>query len=250
MVGLLCITIMSAGCEKPESGATSSSAASPDVPSVASAIEGFPVPATAILSSGPTEATSSFTGFQSTTANYSAPDMTSTELGSWYAASSIYQTSFGDWKWCESFQDGGTWDMWWRLAGSNTSLGISASGPSGAKGVAFIVTKETGDSAPCRGSTSPTTRGSATTGSPATTAAKPKIMPDVVGLNLQQAQDLIQSSGNVFSSSSYDCTGAGRSQIVDSNWIVVRQSPSPGSSIESTKPNLGAVKKGEPLSCQ
>ena len=74
-------------------------------------------------------------------------------------------------------------------------------------------------------------------------------MPDVVGLNLQQAQDLIQSSGKVFYSSSYDCTGEGRNQVIDSNWVVVRQSPAPGASIASITPNLGVVKKGEPLIC-
>ena len=52
-------------------------------------------------------------------------------------------------------------------------------------------------------------------------------MPDVVGMNLQDAQDLIQESG-VFFSRSEDATGAGRLQVIDSNWTVVAQTPAPG----------------------
>ena len=81
------------------------------------------------------------------------------------------------------------------------------------------------------------------------TASRGKVMPDVIGMNLQQAQDLIQSSGGVFFSSSYDCTGAGRRQLFDSNWIVVRQTPAPGSSIDGVTPNLGVVKSGEAIPC-
>lgn len=52
-------------------------------------------------------------------------------------------------------------------------------------------------------------------------------MPDVIGMNLQDAQDLIQESG-VFFSRSEDATGAGRLQVIDSNWTVVAQTPAPG----------------------
>ncbi len=82
-----------------------------------------------------------------------------------------------------------------------------------------------------------------------TPAAAPAIMPNVVCMNLQDAQDTIQSSG-VFFSRSADATGAGRRQLVDSNWIVVDQTPSAGSpfggEIEAV---LSAVKIGEPNPC-
>lgn len=52
-------------------------------------------------------------------------------------------------------------------------------------------------------------------------------MPNVVGMNLQVAQDKIQTLG-IFYSRSEDATGAGRAQMLDMNWIVVRQSPQPG----------------------
>ena len=47
-------------------------------------------------------------------------------------------------------------------------------------------------------------------------------MPDVICMNLQDAQDEIQDHG-VFLSGSVDATGQGRNQIIDSNWVVVDQ---------------------------
>ncbi|MCU1367804.1 MAG: hypothetical protein JWN39_3443 [Ilumatobacteraceae bacterium] len=74
-------------------------------------------------------------------------------------------------------------------------------------------------------------------------------MPDVVCMNLQDAQDLIQSVTGVFYSRSFDATGASRMQIVDSNWVVVSQDPAPGTSIGEGDANLGAVKYGETADC-
>ncbi len=73
-------------------------------------------------------------------------------------------------------------------------------------------------------------------------------MPNVVCMNLQDAQDLIQTTG-VFFSSSYDATGEGRSQFIDSNWVVVSQTPAPGTPIGEGDANLGAVKYGETSQC-
>ena len=75
------------------------------------------------------------------------------------------------------------------------------------------------------------------------------LMPSVVGMNLQAAQDLIQSKAGVFYSRSFDCTGQGRNQVIDSNWVVVTQTPSPGSAISEGTANLGVVKTGESRSC-
>ena len=69
-------------------------------------------------------------------------------------------------------------------------------------------------------------------------------MPDVLCMDLQDAQDTIQASG-VFYSRSEDATGQDRSQIVDSNWVVVAQSPKPGAAITEGDPLLSVVKDGE-----
>jgi len=73
-------------------------------------------------------------------------------------------------------------------------------------------------------------------------------MPIVVCMNLQDAQDTIQEAG-VFFSGSFDATGQDRSQLIDSNWVVVSQDPAPGSPIGEGDARLGAVKYGEPGSC-
>ncbi|GAB3297315.1 hypothetical protein GCM10027298_08310 [Epidermidibacterium keratini] len=89
-----------------------------------------------------------------------------------------------------------------------------------------------------------------TTAPPPTTAAPAQswVMPDLIGANLQVAQDTIQELTNfqVVYSSSYDATGAGRMQVLDSNWVVCSQTPLPGTTFDSTTPiDFGAVKIGE-----
>jgi len=73
-------------------------------------------------------------------------------------------------------------------------------------------------------------------------------MPDVVCMNLQDAQDLIQTTG-VFFSRSEDATGQGRLQVIDSNWQVVEQTPAPGSPIGEGDAVLSVVKYGESSPC-
>lgn len=73
-------------------------------------------------------------------------------------------------------------------------------------------------------------------------------MPNVVCMSLQVAQDTIQAAG-VYFSRSEDATGAARFQVLDSNWIVVGQTPEPGTLIEETEAVLSAVKVGEPSPC-
>ncbi|MGC4935940.1 PASTA domain-containing protein [Gordonia sp. DT30] len=67
-------------------------------------------------------------------------------------------------------------------------------------------------------------------------------------MNLQAAQNAIQRAG-VFYSRSEDATGAGRSQILDRNWIVVAQTPPAGSPVTEGQALLSAVKIGEPNPC-
>ncbi len=74
------------------------------------------------------------------------------------------------------------------------------------------------------------------------------LMPDVVCMDLQDAQDLIQESG-VFYSRSVDATGEGRRQIRDSNWVVVGQEPAAGAAIGEGEAELSVVKDDEPSGC-
>ena len=72
-------------------------------------------------------------------------------------------------------------------------------------------------------------------------------MPNVVGQDLQTAQDTLQSvSGNpLYISSSHDLKGS-RSQVIDSNWEVCTQSiPSGATFSETTSVDFGVVKIGE-----
>ncbi|WP_286174665.1 hypothetical protein [Mycobacterium sp. DL99] len=57
-------------------------------------------------------------------------------------------------------------------------------------------------------------------GSPTAAAAPSWTMPNLIGMDLQGAQDAIQSltRGEVWFSSSTDLTGKGRAQISDRNW--------------------------------
>ncbi|WP_250323891.1 PASTA domain-containing protein [Williamsia sp. CHRR-6] len=67
-------------------------------------------------------------------------------------------------------------------------------------------------------------------------------------MNLQSAQDLIQENG-VFFSRSVDATGQGRRQLMDRNWIVVAQTPAPGSPVGEGEAVLSVVKIGESSPC-
>ena len=90
-------------------------------------------------------------------------------------------------------------------------------------------------------------RAPATSGEPSPTSAAapiPALMPNVMCTDLQEAQNLIQETGPFYSRSE-DATGRGRSQIIDSNWVVVSQAPQPGASIGEGDATLSVVKDGE-----
>ena len=73
-------------------------------------------------------------------------------------------------------------------------------------------------------------------------------MPNLVGTDLQGAQDTIQSvtHGKVWFSSSTDLTGQGRAQIVDRNWVVCSSTPSPGAAFTATTTiDFGVVRDTE-----
>lgn len=86
------------------------------------------------------------------------------------------------------------------------------------------------------------------TAPPATDISTRVPMPAVVCMNLQAAQDLIQTAG-VFYSRSEDATGQGRKQVVDRNWVVVAQTPAAGALIDEGDAVLSVVKVGEPTDC-
>ncbi|MFT3901323.1 MAG: PASTA domain-containing protein [Gordonia sp. (in: high G+C Gram-positive bacteria)] len=75
------------------------------------------------------------------------------------------------------------------------------------------------------------------------------VMPNVVGMGLQAAQDEMQRiTGNPgYFTSSTDATGAGRQQVMDRNWKVCTQSVPPGTQVRVMGPTIsfGAVKLSE-----
>ena len=78
--------------------------------------------------------------------------------------------------------------------------------------------------------------------------ADPWTMPDLVGTDLQGAQDAIQSvsNGEVFFSTSTDLTGQGRAQMSDRNWTVCSSTPPAGTAFTTTTEiDFGVVKDSE-----
>jgi hypothetical protein len=74
------------------------------------------------------------------------------------------------------------------------------------------------------------------------------LMPDVICMDLQYAQDTIQDAG-VWYSRSVDATGQGRMQVMDRNWTVVGQEPAAGTPIGEGEAVLSVVKDNEPSAC-
>ena len=74
------------------------------------------------------------------------------------------------------------------------------------------------------------------------------IMPDVVGMDLQTAEDTIQvRDRSLRFSDSRDASGQDRMQLVDRNWTVVRQSPAVGTVLHADDvPMLDAASEPGP----
>ncbi len=73
-------------------------------------------------------------------------------------------------------------------------------------------------------------------------------MPDLVGANLQDAQNAIQTltGFGIAVTTSTDATGAGRSQLLDRNWTVCAQNVAPGTTITAdTDIDFAAVQLDE-----
>jgi PASTA domain len=68
-------------------------------------------------------------------------------------------------------------------------------------------------------------------------------VPNVVGMDLQSAQDTLQANG-FYNLGSHDVTGEASFQILDRNWEVVDQTPSAGTMTDmSVRVELGVVRK-------
>ena len=70
-------------------------------------------------------------------------------------------------------------------------------------------------------------------------------MPNLVGMNLQDAQDAIQqlTNNDVFYTGSTDLTGQARNQLIDRNWQVCASTPAPGESFNrDTAIDFGVVR--------
>ena len=72
--------------------------------------------------------------------------------------------------------------------------------------------------------------------SPPAAAESSWTMPNLIGMDLQGAQDAIQSvsGGQVWFSGSTDLTGQGRAQLSDRNWQVCSSTPPPGATFTAT----------------
>jgi hypothetical protein len=93
---------------------------------------------------------------------------------------------------------------------------------------------------------SPSTTSVETPAEPSTSSA-PEVftMPDLVGENLQLAQDKLQALDS-YLVDQQDAAGLNRVQVVDSNWKVCSQKPAPGAKVPvDTMVVLAAVKLSE-----
>lgn len=73
-------------------------------------------------------------------------------------------------------------------------------------------------------------------------------MPDLVGTDLQKAQDQIQALTGiaVFYTSSHDLSGQNRNQVLDANWKVCSQNVAPGTPIaDNAEIDFGVMKLAE-----
>ncbi len=79
--------------------------------------------------------------------------------------------------------------------------------------------------------------------------SQPGRLPKLTCFDLQEAQDTLESAGFI-NVSSEDASGMDRAQIIDRNWTVVGQRPSPGPTVaKSTQIVLRVLKDDEPTHC-
>lgn len=93
------------------------------------------------------------------------------------------------------------------------------------------------------GTTSPSTSATASPRASTSEPAKLVKVPDVSGMNHQDAQDAMQKAG-LYNLREVDGTGQGRMLVLDRNWIQTGQDPAPGTEVPADAViTLTAVKK-------
>lgn len=131
------------------------------------------------------------------------------------------------------------------------ALGASACGsstPTPQKPVAVtattVVTETTTVTAlpPSIPTSSATAAAQSETGKASDKPAAELVVPDGVGLNYQQAQDLWRGAGLVVTPA-HDATGANRLPVIDRNWVVLSQDPKPGTRVPADSMITATVKK-------
>jgi beta-lactam-binding protein with PASTA domain len=75
--------------------------------------------------------------------------------------------------------------------------------------------------------------------------AERRVMPDVGCMDLQLAQDKVQAAG-FYRVASRDASGQRRRQVDDRNWVVVSQTPAPGTRTRSPRIVLQVLAYGDP----
>ena len=96
------------------------------------------------------------------------------------------------------------------------------------------------------GTQPPGTTTSTSVTAPATTAAKLVKVPDVAGMNHQDAQNAMQAAG-LYNLREVDGTGQGRALVLDRNWVQTAQDPAAGTEVpRDTVVTLTAIKYTDP----
>jgi PASTA domain-containing protein len=126
-----------------------------------------------------------------------------------------------------------------------------AAGATGAKKVKLIVDRVCSErqsgvvgttSSSTTGTTALTTTTTASTPASGNSSPAKIAVPNVVGKDLQTAQDTMQAAG-LYMLRSHDSTGRNRSQVLDSNWMVTDQTPAAGTKVDADQLiDLGAKK--------
>lgn len=130
----------------------------------------------------------------------------------------------------------------WFVTALGSLVSLTACGSPGAVGAQPTVTATTTVTATQTVTVPPT---NAPPPSVARPSAQAGVVPNVVGLNHQLAQDTMQAAGFYFLTEE-DATGQGRLLINDRNWVVVSQQPTGGTrAAPDTKIVLRAKKIGE-----
>ncbi|SDH14778.1 PASTA domain-containing protein [Klenkia brasiliensis] len=137
-----------------------------------------------------------------------------------------------------------TWGMALAVVASTTLTGCGSDEPTATPAATSDTTSApTTEALPTTAAPLPTTQ------APTSSVAAPVVdfvMPDLVGIDLQTAQNTIQTLG-VFYTVSHDLFGS-RNQVLDSNWIVCDQNVAAGQQVTGAAEgsiDFGVVKREE-----